>query len=90
MIDKIDITEVKTTLTNCSPAIAVTLANIAKKVEGTPSSSLFNIFISLVGWNLTKVQRNRSSYFDINTHPSCKVIKAFLKEFYRSLRRGIK
>jgi hypothetical protein len=45
--------DVKTTFINCSPAIAVTLANIAKKVEGTPNSSLFNIFIFLSSWNLT-------------------------------------
>jgi hypothetical protein len=45
MIERIEIIEVKTTFINWRPAIAVTLANIAKKVEGTPNSSLFKIFI---------------------------------------------
>ena len=45
MIERMEITDVKTTFINWRPAIAVTLANIAKKVEGTPNSSLFNRFI---------------------------------------------
>ncbi len=31
--------------TICKPAIAVTFAKIARKVDGTPNSSLFNKFI---------------------------------------------
>ena len=44
-MDKIEITEVKTTFTICKPAIAVTFAKIARNVDGTPSSSLLNKFI---------------------------------------------